>query len=71
MKVRDLRGRFYRKAGGGRNIGLRCKVYCAGCIVCDSFRFLDERGRFPYDFEEAGAFSDECVRADERARKDA
>lgn len=47
MKVRRLKLRFYKKAGGPRGIGNRCSVYCAGCIVCESYKHLDERGRFP------------------------
>lgn len=47
MKVRQLRLRFYRKTGGPRQIGHRCKDYCPGCIVCESYRFLDQHGRFP------------------------
>lgn len=69
MNARRLRKRFYRKSGGPRAIGLRCKVYCAGCIVCDSYRFLDERGRFPYTFDEAAEFSDACVRAEAEAER--
>lgn len=47
MNIRRLRLRTYRKTGGPRQIGHRCKVYCAGCIVCESYRFLDQHGRFP------------------------
>lgn len=47
MKIRHLRRRVYRKKGGGPHIGLRCKVYCEGCIVCDSWRYRDTYGRFP------------------------
>jgi hypothetical protein len=52
MKVRRLRWRFYRKTGGPRNIGLCCKDYGPGCIVCESYRYLHRHGRFP-SFEEA------------------
>lgn len=65
MKVRRLRWRFYRKTGGCRQVGHRCKDYCAGCIVCDFYRFLDERGRFPYSFDEAREFSRQCVEQSE------
>ncbi len=54
MKVRNIRKRFYRKQGGPRGIGLRCKDYAAGCIVCDSYRFYDRFGRFP-SYEEVRA----------------
>lgn len=47
MKVRKLRSRFYKKAGGPRGIGNRCSDYGAGCIVCESYKYFDERGRFP------------------------
>ena len=65
MNCRRLRGRFYRKAGGGRMFGHRCKDYCAGCIVCDGYRFLDETGRFPRSFDEAFVFSRQCVMEEE------
>lgn len=51
MNVRRLRWRFYKKRGGPRGLGYRCKDYCAGCIVCESYRYLDQHGRFP-TFEE-------------------
>lgn len=64
MKARNLRRRFYRKRGGPyRTVGLRCKDYCAGCIVCDFYRFNDERGRFPRSFEEAYQFSQQAKAA--------
>jgi hypothetical protein len=68
VKVRLLRKRFYRKSGGARQIGRRCKDYCAGCIVCDSYRMLDEIGRFPRSFDEAHLFSELCMRQDEAAQ---
>lgn len=45
--IRQLRWRFYRKTGGPREIGHRCKDYCPGCIVCECYRYLDQHGRFP------------------------
>jgi len=39
-------------------VGKRCKTYEMGCTTCDMWRFLDERGRFPYNFEEQFAFMD-------------
>jgi hypothetical protein len=51
MKVRKLRWRFYKKRGGPRQIGNRCKDYEPGCIVCDAYRVYDQTGRFP-TFEE-------------------
>ena len=68
MKTRKLRSRFYRKSGGGRHIGRRCKAYMAGCIVCDSYRFLDETGRFPRGFDEAAEFSEQCARQENEGR---
>lgn len=47
MKVKKQRWRFYKKKGGGRGIGLRCKEYSPGCICCESYKFYDEHGRFP------------------------
>jgi hypothetical protein len=47
MKIRKLRGRVYRKKGGPRGLGNRCKEYYEGCIVCDSYKVYDETGRFP------------------------
>lgn len=60
MKLRNLRWRFYRKTGGPRGIGSRCTAYFAGCIVCESYRYLDEHGRFP-TWEQARAISDEIL----------
>lgn len=36
----------------------RCKSYEMGCYTCDMWRFFDERGRFPYNFEEQFAYMD-------------
>lgn len=55
MKVRSLRRRFYRK-NGYHYWGYRCKVYCAGCVVCEAWKFLDTHGRFP-SFEETDELS--------------
>lgn len=52
MKVRNLRRRVYRKKGGPPNIGLRCKDFEGGCIVCQCYRYFDENGGFP-SFEQA------------------
>jgi hypothetical protein len=57
VKVRHLRWRFYRKAGGPRGIGNRCGDYGPGCIVCESYRFLSRYGRFP-SFDEVGPICD-------------
>lgn len=46
MTLRKLRYRFYRKTGGPR-MGNRCNDFAAGCLVCESYRFLDLHGRFP------------------------
>ena len=58
MKVQRLRRRFYRKTGGPRQIGHRCREYFPGCIVCESYRFLDQHGRFP-TFDEVTPICDE------------
>ena len=57
MTVRNLRWRFYKKTGGPRGIGLNCKDYQPGCMVCDSYQYLRDHGRFP-TFEEVRAISD-------------
>jgi hypothetical protein len=64
MKQKQIR-RYKMRVQQTSRIGLRCKAYQAGCIVCDSYRFFDESGRFPYSFEEANAFSQEKQREDE------
>jgi hypothetical protein len=56
VKVTKLRWRFYKKKGGPRGLGHRCSEYFAGCIVCDSYRYLDRHGRFP-TFDEVCALS--------------
>ena len=60
MKVRRLRWRFYRKTGGPRGVGLRCKDYGPGCMICESYRFFDEHGRFP-SFDEVAPICDEIL----------
>lgn len=57
MKLKRLRWRFYRKTGGPRGIGNRCKDYGPGCLVCESYRFYDQHGRFP-SFDEVRPISD-------------
>lgn len=57
MKLRSLKWRFYRKTGGPRELGHRCKDFCGGCIVCESYRYLDQHGGFP-SFEEAADICD-------------
>lgn len=51
MKLRQHKRRAYTHAGPP-NYGKRCKVYGPGCTVCEGYRFLLERGRFPYSFAE-------------------
>lgn len=34
-------------------LGRRCTGFHAGCMVCQSYRYFDESGRFP-SFDEAG-----------------
>lgn len=50
--ARAIKKRFKRFT----NYGKRCKVYGPGCSVCEGYRFLLERGRFPYSFEEHWEF---------------
>jgi hypothetical protein len=45
MKVRKLKR-------GWSNVGKRCKDFAWGCIICESYKFLDLRGRFPNSFDE-------------------
>ena len=47
MKVRKLKWRFYRKQGGPRGWGNRCKLYAQGCPCCDAYMFFYQHGRFP------------------------
>ena len=58
MEVRKLRKRFYKKTGGPKGIGNRCKEYVEGCIVCESYRYFDQHGRFPL-FDEVSQIIDE------------
>jgi hypothetical protein len=57
MKIKKLRWRFYRKTGGPRGLGNRCADYGPGCLVCESYRYLDQHGRFP-SFDVVNAISD-------------
>lgn len=34
----------------------RCRTYVAGCANCESWRFLDEKGRFAYTHDELEDF---------------
>jgi hypothetical protein len=47
MKVRSLKHRHLFT-----NVGKRCKDFQWGCIICESYKFLDLRGRFPNSFDE-------------------
>jgi hypothetical protein len=64
MKVRKLKR-------GWTNVGKRCKDFSWHCIVCESYKFLDLRGRFPNSFDEvyewAQPYRDEYDAAPERA----
>lgn len=57
MKVRRIKTHVYKVRGGPR----RCKVYCPGCLVCESFQFLDRNGRFP-TFEEVDSICDQIMK---------
>lgn len=35
-----------------------CRTYTAGCVTCDTWRFLREHGRFAYSFDELRDFMD-------------
>lgn len=52
--IRAIKRRFKHMS----NYGRRCKMYGAGCPICEGYRFLLERGRFPYTFEEAHKYGD-------------
>lgn len=65
--VRRLRSRFYKKRGGPRGIGNCCSDYCAGCIVCESYKYLREHGRFP-SFKEVNPICREAMRIEHEAR---
>lgn len=41
------------------NFGLRCKDYCAGCIICEAYRHLDQFGGFPESYEALSEFAKE------------
>ena len=62
MQVRDIRKRAkckYEVHDGFKFLrasqGKRCKSYEQGCANCDTWRFYDERGKFP-SFQELMAF---------------
>ena len=67
MKVRHIRRRVYRKAGGPPGYGRRCKDYFPGCLACEAYRFLDELGRFP-TFDEVSPRCDAAMREEFDAR---
>lgn len=69
MKVRSLKWRFYRKTGGPRGWGLRCKVYAPGCLLCEFYRYFDESGRFP-TVDEVIAISDVILGNEPRKASD-
>jgi hypothetical protein len=50
MKLRTHKLRAYWTHGS--TVGKRCKVYCQGCVTCETYRFLDMHGRFPHTFNE-------------------
>ena len=64
MKVRKLKK-------GWTNVGKRCKDFAWGCIICESYKFLDDKGRFPHTFDEvygwAQPYRDEYDASPERA----
>ena len=47
MRIRDLKHRLLTS-----NVGKRCKDFTLHCIFCESYRFLDDKGRFPHSFKE-------------------
>lgn len=57
MKVRDRKRIVY--SGRGRDWGRRCSDYATGCVVCEAWRFFDERGRFPRGDELLGVLERE------------
>lgn len=69
MKVRNQRWRFYKKRGGPRGIGHRCKgEQYLGCIVCASYDYLDKHGKFP-DFETAHAITMQTLKEEEERER--
>ena len=63
MKVRDIRKRAkskYRVECGIKFLrdsqSKRCRTYVAGCVICDTWRFYDMKGRFCRSFEELQDF---------------
>ena len=55
MKVRVRRYRAMKRKDRSY-WGRRCSHYANGCIGCSAWRFYDERGRYPYSFEEADEY---------------
>lgn len=45
--LRQLRARWARKFHIRAVLGPRCRVYSAGCPVCDGWHFFDVTARFP------------------------
>ena len=68
MNLRRLRYRFYKKRGGPRGIGNNCKEFAPGCIVCQSYRHLRERGRFP-TYEEMWLICEDAMRQEALAEE--
>ena len=67
MKLRDIRRRakttLYSIGDGGLVFsrdykGKRCRTYDQGCPLCDHWRFYDEHGRYPYDWDELHQYMD-------------
>ena len=52
--IRAIKKRFKKHT----NVGRRCKTYAPGCIVCECYRFLLDRGGFPSSFDEAYEYSE-------------
>ena len=51
--IRNIKRRFKKFS----NYGHRCKSYGPGCTICEGYRFLLERGRFPYTYDEHHDYS--------------
>jgi len=63
MKVRRIRLRAKTKYVSRDGVTFvrdsfvkRCRTYVAGCINCETWRFVDEKGRFAYTFDELNEF---------------
>lgn len=57
MKIRVRRYRAMKRKDRSY-WGKRHSHYANGCIGCAAWRFYDEKGRFPYSFDECSIYCD-------------